>query len=451
MSNFLNNFSDDNYKKNTGDGKLQNQISSNKVSSVDTEKEILIEQDKPDAKSTFNLSGAAFNPEKLEIDQGYNEYLFKRTVVVCGTILIIVILSFLMYIWSHQTIAIDLAGKSVEEATSWLERENVNYEFITEESNLVANGNVIKQTIPSGEKITHNDLQTVTISSGPNMSEVISLEELKGKSQKEIEKFIDVNNLPNASIKTEYDDQVKKGLLIRTEFEDELVDETNYTRNDNVSFIISLGSKSNVKNLKMENFINQKKDLVYEWVGDSGVMIDELLVVSEKPEGYIVNQSIEPGEMIGYGDVLAIEVSKGSGELVPNLVGYTLDEAQEIADESNLTIESSEVYSNSKNGIVVSQSLMSDSVFFPEEDSMKISVSLGQPFISDMVGATVGEFVMAIQEINKQGANLFYTTTEVEITKKEEDAGIKSGTIKSQSISNDFAEVGSTINIEVYK
>lgn len=442
MSNFLNNFSEENYKKNNSDD-TKSQYMDDK-----SEKEITLRKDK---KNLIELKGNAFEEERIEIDTSHNQFVLKRTAIICATVIICLLLILGVYVYSNQTVSINFVGKTETEAINWLEKNNVNYDITEIESTDATEGIILSQSIAVGEKIRPMELQTLEVSKGPNMTEIVPLSELNGKSKEEIKKFVDEKAIVNSTFKNEYSDTISADNLIRVEFEDDSVSQKNYTREDKVTFIISKGAKSEKKTLKVDNFVNETTDKVYEWVGDSGVMIDENQVASEKPEGYIVSQSLKAGDMVGYGDVLSIDVSKGSGEIVPYLVGYTLDEAQTIADGINLTTEPSEIYSDSESGIVVSQSLESDSVFFPDEDTMKIKISLGQPFISDMTGATVGDFVMTIQELNKQGANLFYTTTYSEITDKEKEEGIVSGTIKNQSISNEFVPIGSTINIEVYE
>ncbi|WOO89274.1 PASTA domain-containing protein [Mollicutes bacterium LVI A0078] len=180
-------------------------------------------------------------------------------------------------------------------------------------------------------------------------------------------------------------------------------------------------------------------------------MVDEQEVTSENPQGYIVSQSVEPGEMVGFGDTITIEVSKGPGEFVPNLVGYPLDQAEEFATDNNLTIDSEEEYSNSDSNYVIDQSLISGTVFYPEEDTMHVTISLGMPFVSDMTGGSEGEFALMINEFNKASAGLSYTVSKVGLSDEDKEAGLKSGMIKSQSISNEYTPIGSNIELVVYE
>ncbi|WOO89644.1 PASTA domain-containing protein [Mollicutes bacterium LVI A0078] len=445
MSDFLNNFSNDKYKKQVAADKENQDTIENKQET----KQQLVKSEGNELK--LELSGAAFEEEKISIDKDYNQFLFKRTVVICVTIIVAILIFVSSYWYMNQTVAITLVDKSQTDAVKWLDDNKVNYDLITVESQEKPSGTVISQSIPSGEKIGVLDLQTIEVSSGPNMDEVVKLTGLEGKSKEQINNLIENKMLVNASLKYEYSDKVDNDKLIRIDFEDDSVSEKNYTRSAKAEFVISKGSKEEKKNVKVDNFVNQTIDSVYEWNQDTGIMIDEEQIPSDIPEGYIVSQSVEPGTMLGYGDVITVEISKGPGEYTPYLIGYNIDDATEVAAEINLSLEPAESYSDSNAGVIIYQSKAEGESIYPEEESLKVTVSLGQPFITDMSGATIGDLASMINDFNTQGANLSYTTTEVALSDEDKEAGVRSGTIKSISNANSFVNVGSTLTVEVYE
>lgn len=445
MSDFLNNFSNDKYKKQVMEDKENHDTIENKQES----EQQLVKSEGNELK--LELSGAAFEEEKISIDKDYNQFLFKRTVVICVTIIVAILIFAFGYWYMNQTVAITLVDKSQTDAVKWLDDNKVNYDLITVESQEKPSGTVISQSIPSGEKIGVLDLQTIEVSSGPNMAEVVKLTGLEGKSKEQINNLIENQMLVNASLKYEYSDKVDNDKLIRIDFEDDSVTENNYTRSAKAEFVISKGSKEEKKNVKVDNFVNQTIDSVYEWNQDTGIMVDEEQVPSDIPEGYIVSQSVEPGTMLGYGDVITVEISKGPGEYTPYLIGYNIDDATEVAAEINLSLEPAESYSDSNAGVVIYQSKSEGESIYPEEESLKVTVSLGQPFITDMSGATIGDLASMINDFNTQGANISYTTTEVALSDEDKEAGVQSGTIKSISNANSFVNVGSTLTVEVYE
>lgn len=443
MSNFLNNFSPDKYKSITSDEQVVEPASLERQPSNEE-----VEHSPNELK--LELTGAAFDDEKISIDTDYNQFLYKRTIIICLTIFAIIVVLVGTNLYLHQTVAITLVDKSQTEAEKWLKSNDVNYDLIEVESDQYKRGTVISQSIPSGEKIGVLDLQTIEVSTGPDMDQVVKLTDLTGKSKQEVSDFIDSKLLVNTSISYEYSDKVDADQLIRIDFEDDSVTADNYTRAATANFIISKGSREDKKNVKVLNFVSQTTDKVYEWNQDTGIMIDEQQISSDIPAGYIVSQSSEPGTMLGYGDILTLEVSKGPGEYTPYLIGYNLDEATSIASDSGISLEPTERYSDSSAGIIISQDKSEGESIYPEEESLEVDVSLGKPFISDLTGASLGDLVMVINELNTQGANLTYTTTDVAISDEDREQGVTSGTIKSMSNSNSFVSPGSNIKVKVY-
>lgn len=458
MSDFLNNFSKEKYKKTITEEQAANEKISNAGQETEPDEEPAIPQSK-DASSnaaavtdpnSLVLSGAAFEEEKIEIDSSYNQFLLKRTIVICLTIFAIFASGLGVYLYSSQTLAITLVDKTSVEATKWLDDNDVNYDIVEVENKQIPAGTVISQSIPAGEKIGVLDQQSLEVSSGPNMDEVVSLKGHTGESKAEIQKLIAEQGLVSAKLSYEYSDTVAEDKLIRIDFEEPNVTTANYTRSDVANFVISNGSRSDKKNVKVENFVSQTIDSVYTWNADTGIMIDEQEVSSDVPVGYIVAQSVEPGEMLGYGDVLTVEVSIGPGVPTPNFVGYTIDGADTLAQDNKVSIETKESYSNSTAGIVTGQSMAAGTAYYNDSDVVELTVSLGKPFINDMSNETLGSAIPYINELNAQGANLTYTTSEATLSEEDKEAGLTSGMIKSNSYSNSFAEIGANINFVVY-
>lgn len=443
MSDFLNNFSKEKYKKQVEESQEQVDFKTENSSSD-------ISEGNEQEGLKLQLTGAAFEEEKVSIDKDYNEFLFKRTVVICATIVVVVLIFMGSYMYLNQTVAITLVDKTQAEAEKWLKDNGVKYDIVNVQSNEKPSGTVLTQSIPSGDKIGVLDLEKIEVSTGPNMDEVVDLTGLKSKTKEEIKTFIDSKMLSNASVTSEYSDKVKADRLIRMDFEDDSVTAKNYTRSAKVDFVISKGSREDKKNVKVENFVDQTTDKVYEWNTDTGIMVDEVPVSSDIPVGYIVSQSVAPGTMMGYGDIITLEVSKGPGVYTPNLIGYTIDDATAIAEKSKIPLEPTEKYSDGTAGYIIDQSMYEGESFYPDEDTLNVTVSLGQPFINDMSGSSLGDAVAMINELNTQGANLTYSTKNVKLTADDKEQGMTSGMIKSISNSNSFVSPGANITIEVY-
>ncbi|WOO86477.1 PASTA domain-containing protein [Mollicutes bacterium LVI A0039] len=440
MSKFLNNFQDSNYQASTEDQAEE------VVEAAASEEKLQIK-----ARSRQNISetSGAFAEEEVEIDQNYQEFQFKKIVAICATIIASLVLLIVLYLLMNQTVAITLVDKTESEATTWLDKEHVNYDIVRAESNEFASGKVISQSIPAGERIGFGDQQQITVSTGPNLTEIVELTGLEGKTKTEIEAFVKDNAIINVKYTSEYSSKVPADKLIRLSFEDDSITPKNYTRKNKVEFIISKGDKSDKKNTKVNNFINQKADSVRSWAEGTGILLDEKQVASDIPAGYVISQSIEPETMIGFGDVFTYEVSKGPGTPMPNLIGYTVEDATAIASDSKISFTSKQSYSSGDAGVIVDQSVAAGTGVF-EDDVITVTESLGRPFISSMTGASLGDFVSSINEFNKQGAGLTYSTKEAKMSQKDIENGVQKGTIKSISNQNNFVDVGTHIVVTVY-
>lgn len=419
-----------------------------KRSSLDN-KEPIAEEDEP-IKPSIKLRGDAFKSEEVTIDPTFNEYRFKRTLVVCITIIAVVIIAIGTYMVLNFDKAVTLTGKTEADAVALLEEENIKYDVSYEINAEVEAGNVISQSIPAGETIGIFDMQLLVVSSGADPEENVDLSKLVSKKLVNIEEFIADNNLTNATITYENSDSVAQDILIRVDFDDDTVNLTNYRRKDKVTYVISKGKVGETKNIVVENFKNKTYDDVSTWGTEKGIIIEKEEVVDDKPAGYVLKQDVAYGTKLGAGDVLTVTVSKGPGEATPNFIGLTSAEAEELASDNSVTIETKSMYSDSvKAGVVMSQSIASGEPFFAETDTVKITVSEGKPFISDLSGTYVNEAITSITELNNMGANLTYEV--IYVTPGKSDTEATKGTVQKTNKYGEYIGIGTHIKIYVYK
>ena len=115
-----------------------------------------------------------------------------------------------------------------------------------------------------------------------------------------------------------------------------------------------------------------------EKLGLTSIVRDEYNANVEK--GYVISQTPLPGYGVKEGDTITIIVSKGAKRAdVPKIVGYTLEEAENILKENKLSLgnikyEHSDMY---KSGVVLRQSPESGSSSIEEGDKIDVVVSKG--------------------------------------------------------------------------
>lgn len=399
--------------------------------------------------SSIKLNGDAFRSEEVSIDPTFNEFKFKRTLTICITIIIIFIISIGLFVALNFDKAVTVTGKTEADAVAVLEDDKIKYDIAYEISADVEAGVVISQSIPAGDTIGLFDMQLLVVSSGADPEENVDLSELTSKRLVDIEEFIADKSLTNATITYENSDSVAQDQLIRIDFEDETVTKKNYRRKDKVTYVISKGKVGETKNIVVENFKNKTLDDVNTWGTEKGIIIESVQVTNDKPSGYVLKQDVAYGSKLGAGDVLTVTVSKGPGESTPNFIGLTQSEAEQLASDNSVTVEVTTKYSDSvKVGIVMSQSIASGKPFYSETDTVKLTISEGKPFISDLSGSYVNEAITSITELNNMGANLTYEVIYVNPGKNETEA-VK-GTVKKTNRYGEYVGIGSHIKIYVY-
>ncbi len=221
----------------------------------------------------------------------------------------------------------------------------------------------MKQSEKPGSEIKIDDKEiTVTVSRGKKIKVI----ELKGKSIKEVTKWIIKNHL-KVKFEEKYDDSIKKNNIIGCDKKaGDIV-----TSGDTLKVYVSLGK------LKMKDF----KDLssFYTWANKYNIPYEEEYEFSDKiAVGEIIKFSIKPGEIIKNGDVIKVIISNGNQIKMPDVEGLSKEKAISILKENN--IKYNIVYRSSDSvaaGKVISQSIRSGSKI-SENTTVTITISKGK-------------------------------------------------------------------------
>ena len=117
-------------------------------------------------------------------------------------------------------------------------------------------------------------------------------------------------------------------------------------------------------------------------------------------EGIVVEQGVAPGEQVREGTAVPFAVSKGPEAIeIPDVVGRSVDGAEQALENAGFTVRISEAYSNDvPAGVVVSQEPSSGTGV--RDDVVEIVVSLGAEVVSvpEVEGRSYDEAVAAIEE-----------------------------------------------------
>ena len=163
-------------------------------------------------------------------------------------------------------------------------------------------------------------------------------------------------------------------------------------------------------------------------------------VPSTKDEGTVVDQNPQEGEKVQRGSKVTLSVSGGpSTTEVPNLAGFSIDEAKQALSNVGLTLGGTEQVNNTrveKGNVIESAPAAGTSVDVGSAVTLK--VSSGKVEVPDVTGMTRDEAASALSDLGFKNK-----TTYVESTEPED-------TVLKQSISKGkLADYGSQITLTV--
>lgn len=195
----------------------------------------------------------------------------------------------------------------------------------------------------------------------------------------------------------------------------------------------------------MPELVNMPYEEAEAYMEEQGIeLIQDDQEYSDKiAEGSIISQNILTGSKVKRGDKVTVVVSKGAMKEVPDVIGLSVEEAEQEIAADNLTMDISKVYSDDiPKGIIISQSPEPKSKLEPK-DTVSIVVSLGTETVEvpEMIGMTIDDVGIMLEN-----ARLKYDYTEE--YSDEMDKGIV--IYQSEEPGNDV-KVGTRLNLIVSK
>lgn len=419
MKNLLDEFSNENYK----DEQNENQDSKKKL---------------------FKPKSSAFKNEDISFNKDLYVYKSKRLKLVVFAICFLASLIFIYSSLFNYITVNDFTSETESSATKWAEDKKIEADFKYVSSNEQKLGIIISQNVEAGTKIRKRDRIEFQVSTGPNMEEVIDLNQLKKMNINDAKDFVDKNKLTNLKIKTEFSETINKDDYISAKFEDEGVELNNYIRENKGSLFYSKGNYLDVKSVIMNNNIGSYFADVEMWSKENKVYAQANYVDSKYPADVIISQDVKADEYVNEGSIIKYEVSKGPGIKVVNFNGLNQQEAQEVANENKLGINIVENFNdNVASGSLIKQSILEGEAYH-EGDSITLYYSIGKPYIDNYKEQPSDALVSSIKELNKLGSNISYKLIYV-------DSDLPSGSIVSHSSTGKYVNTSSHINIKVSK
>lgn len=244
----------------------------------------------------------------------------------------------------------DLTNKSELEATFYLKKYNIKYEFSYEFSDKVKRGHVISQSVKAGTMIPIEGDNVITVKVVISKGEKIIVPDFKKMNVTEITNWIIKNKL-KVEFKDAYDESIKENSVISSSHsEGDEVEEGTV-----ITITLSKG------NLKMPEFksLNEFR----EWATKYNINYEEQHEFSDSVAiGEVIKYSYKKGETIKNNDTIIVTISDGKKIAVPNVKGLSKNDA--VNKLKNVGLNASVVYRYSdsvEKGKVVSQSISAGS------------------------------------------------------------------------------------------
>lgn len=336
---------------------------------------------------------------------------------------------------------IDFSTMTQEEALAWARENQLTLDVVTAYDEELAVGTILSQTSPVGERLFAGSSLTVTVSSGPDPDKLITLVDFTGKDIGEVQTFIDLNKLTQASIAFEKSKTISSAYFIK-----QSVTKDSIKRSEPIVFTISSGEQSELTSVIVPDFSTYTKQQISSWAETSNVKVNFIEDFSTSAAaGSVYEQSLAANSSVYNGSSLTVKISLGAGVVLENLVGKTKTEIDAFINSKGLKVAYTSAYSSTITKDQASSMSPSATTRVADGSTVNVTLSLGKISVQNFTGKTQKELDAWIASVNKQGANLKSTST------SEYSDSVSFGNLISQTPSTGDINPGSTISVKVSK
>lgn len=389
-----------------------------------------------------------FQEEETEFDPNYRKQQNKKRLLIGGIVALSLILLFTIYYQLSHVKVPNFVGENLTDVRQWSKDEGVELK-VEQEYNFEQEVNVvIKQTVAAGKKIKKGKTLVINASLGPDPEEQLTLPTFSKMNAEAAKEWIEENKAENISLIQEYDEKIEKGNYIKEDFSNKDLDPAAYRRKDKLSVYYSKGKEPREKNIEVTDWVGKTRAEVADWAKKNEVKLEVEEVFSDSKEaGQVISQTTEKGSKIAKKDTFTIQVSKGKAIEVPDYSQYTVEEAASAGGSLPAQIKS--IYTaDLPYGRFISQSVEAGKQY-SEKDSLptvRVYYSEGQPYMKDLRGSVNEGDLQKIffDEFQSKGADITYNVYYV-------DSSQSKGTVVEMSTYSQFVALDAHITIGISK
>lgn len=271
----------------------------------------------------------------------------------------------------EQTSVPNVAYMAMGDAIAALQNNKLKYKVIEEESDTVAEGLVISQSVAAGETVNTQTEVLLYVSIG----KYTNVPSLVGMSKDAAIRLLEQSEL-RYSITEESSDGVAENKIISQS----ISAGSRVKVRTEVTIVVSLGN-----HVLVPDVTGMEKNSAIQALQDSQFSYRIKEAESDSvPEGYVISQSIAAGKKAKIQSEIVITVSLGKRAVIPNVEGQNIDKALKTLSNrgfSNVTV-TRQYHESIAENIVISQSVFS-SEKVKVDTPIKLVVSNGVPQWSD--------------------------------------------------------------------
>ena len=292
-----------------------------------------------------------------------------------------------------------LLGKTLDEAEAELTALGLRiYIDYQEPQHGEPDGEVIGQEFEPGERVNKGYQVKVTVCLSNTAENVAVPKGLVGSSYEDARKaLLGASLIPVPE--EMYDDEVKEGVVMSVD----PVEGTELEAGTKVKVVVSLGPE--IVTVPVPGVEGDKEEEARNTLETLGLKVTVKYQFDEEvEEGRVISQSVKAGEMVEVDSSITIVVSEGSNQTtVPNLLGKTLEEANQALEERGLKLSGSYNEENSDSveaGRVMGQSIGADTtVELGTTVTVTLSKGRAQATVPDLLNQTLEEARRSLEAV----------------------------------------------------
>lgn len=394
------------------------------------------------------IADTAKNPDEfIETDPTYKKTQQKKYFLMGVGILVAGLILFFGYYQLTHVKVPNFEGKELSEVREWTAENGVKlqveqkYDF-DKDANIIIHQNVKNKKIKKGNELV------VDASLGADPEEKISLPDFKTMKLNEAKQWIEEQKADNLAIIEEYSDKIAATEYIKFEITNKDVKAEDYKRKDKAKVYFSKGKEVFEKDISVPDFAGKMKEEATDWAKKNEIDLKIEEVDSDSIEiGKIISQSVGKDTKIAKKDAMSITISTGKALVVPDFSQFTAEEAESKAN--GLQVQVKQVFNDSvPYGGFISQSVEIGKKYKEKDEKPTIQVvySSGKPYIKDLRDNTLEGDLQKIfyEEYQSKGANITYQVNYV-------DSTVTKGTVVNMSKYNEFAPINYVVQISISK